>query len=75
MAQSITDRLEALARGPKPFRVVTEYACGKRRELACHSRAAADNHANMVSRKIGRELIDRDTGATVMVARVFVEAA
>lgn len=71
----ITSRLEQLARGPKPFRVVAEYACGKRRETPCHSRAAADNHASMVARKIGRELIDRDTGATVQVVRVFVEAA
>lgn len=70
----ITNRLEALARGPKPFRVVTEYACGKRRELPCYSRAAADNEAARLSAKIGRELIGSD-GASVMVSRVFVEAA
>ena len=72
---NITSRLEALARGPKPFRVVSEYECGKRRVVPCHSRAAADKHAAMLARKVGRELIDRDTGATVMVSRVFVEAA
>jgi hypothetical protein len=46
----ITSRLEALARGPKPFRVVAEYTCGKRREVSCHSRAAADNHAARLAR-------------------------
>lgn len=68
----IVARLEALAAAPKTHRVTTHYACGKTRTFDAHSEAAARNHALGESRSIGRDLIDRATGATVRKVRVEV---
>lgn len=70
---SIEQRLEALAKGPKPFIVVTRYQDGVERRMPCHSEASALNHAKGQSRKIGRKLIDRETGAQVCVVSVTIE--
>ncbi len=59
---------------PKTHRVVTSYACGKVRTHETRSHASAENHAIGERRKIGRPLIDRDTGETVIVEAVWVEA-
>lgn len=66
-------RLERIAAGSKPCVYVIRYACGKERRIPCHSLAAANNGAARERRKIGRELIDRMTGATVRVVSVDVE--
>lgn len=71
---TIEQRLAALAASPKPYRVVTTYACGKVRTLDVHSMGAAENHAFGERRKIGRDLIDRETGATVRVVSVDILA-
>ncbi len=57
---------------PKTHRVLVTYADGRTRHLDCHSEAAANNHAIGERRKVGRDLIDRDTGATVRVVSVDV---
>lgn len=64
--------LSALSAAPKPFKVVTTYECGKVRELACHSAGAAENHASGERTKIGRNLIERETGRTVRVVSVEI---
>lgn len=68
----INARLTALAARPKTHRVSTRYACGKVRTFDAHSAAAADNFATGERRKVGRDLIDRESGATVRVVAVDV---
>lgn len=58
---------------PKAFRVVTAYACGKTRALDVETVGQAENHAIGERRLIGRDMIDRTTGATVRVVSVTVE--
>lgn len=72
---TIEQRLEALAAGPKPFVVATSYACGRVERFGCHSAAAAESYASRQRRKVGRDLIRRETGETVRVAEVKVERA
>lgn len=67
--------MELIARAhamPKTHRVVTLYACGKERTHDTRSAASAELHAGHERRKIGRDLIDRDTGATVRVVSVEI---
>jgi len=70
---SIESRLEAIVAAPKPWLVRTVYVDGNVREFRAPREGMARNHAAMLSRKIGRELIDRETGAVVRVAAVTVE--
>ncbi len=58
----------------KTHAVVTTYADGRVRRFDVRSEAAAENHAVGERRKIGRDLIDRETGLTVRVINVTVEA-
>ncbi|MEC5289402.1 MULTISPECIES: hypothetical protein [unclassified Aurantimonas] len=55
--------------------VVTKYADGAERSHSVRSMGAAENYATGERRKIGRDLISRDTGATVRVVSVEVVAA
>ena len=64
--------LAALA-APKTHRVVTVYSCGKRRSHETRNLASAENYATGERRKIGRDLIDRETGATVHIIAVEIE--
>lgn len=57
----------------KNFRVVTTYADGKTRVHETETRGQAENWATGERRKIGRDLISRDTGATVRVVSVEIE--
>lgn len=57
---------------PKTHRVLVTYADGRTRHFDCHSEAAAKNHSVGERRKIGRALIDRETGATVQVITVDI---
>lgn len=68
----LTNRLEALAAGPKPWECVSTYDNGDERILACHSEAAANNHAAPLRRKVGKPLIRRETGETVVITSVVV---
>lgn len=69
---TIEQRLSALASGPKPFRVITAYASGEVRSLDVHSAGAAETYALGERRKIGRDLINRETGETVRVVSVEI---
>lgn len=66
--------LAAVAAQPKTHAVVTTYASGKVRRFETRSLASAETHATGERRKIGRDLIDRETGGTVRVVSVEIEA-
>ena len=59
---------------PMTHRVTTVYADGRERHHDTRSLGAAENFAVGERRKIGRKLLDRETGATVQVAYVEVAA-
>lgn len=67
------DRLNALAAAPKPWLVSVAYEDGRVRTLRQPLEGSARNYAAAESRKIGKALISRETGATVMVKSVTVE--
>lgn len=69
----INARLHALAAAPKPWRYVIAYRGGRTVTIGALSEAAANNGADMYIRKIGRELIDRSSGETVVIESVKVE--
>lgn len=69
----ISARLEALAAAPKPWRYVIRYVGGRVVTIGALSEAAANNGASMYKRKIGRPLISRETGETVVIESVTVE--
>lgn len=62
---------EHLAR-PLTHRVTTVYATGATKTHDTRSEAQANNYATGERRKVGRDLIDRDTGETVRVVSVTV---
>lgn len=69
----IVERLHALAAMPKPWRYVINYKGGRSVTVGALSEAAANNGADIYIRKIGRELIDRSSGATVIIESVIIE--
>lgn len=71
--KTAAELIAAALAAPKTHRVVTEYLGGARRAHETRSHATAENYAVGERRKIGRELIDRDTGKTVVVAKVTIE--
>jgi hypothetical protein len=58
---------------PKTHCVVTTYADGRTRRFETRNASSAEVHAVGERRKIGKDLIDRATGATVCVTSVTVE--
>lgn len=66
--------INAALAAPKTHAVLTIYENGKVRRHETRSAATAENYAVGERRKIGRNLIDRETGATVRVAAVDVVA-
>lgn len=66
--------LSALAQ-PITHNVVTTYADGARNIHGTRGPKQAENYAIGERRKIGRDLISRDTGKTVRVVSVTIEAA
>jgi len=70
---AITDRLETLAKGPKPWRVTVTFQDGRTHVLDCPFEGGARNAADRYSRKIGKDLISRDTGEIVRIVSVNVE--
>lgn len=66
------DRIAAALAAPKTHRVVTTYACGKVRSFDTRNAESAETHAVGERRKIGRELIDRETNAIVTVVSVDI---
>jgi len=69
-ALALIARVQAM---PKRFRVRTIYADGRvRQPHDTATRAQAENWAAGQSRKVGRDLIDRETGETVRVVDVVI---
>lgn len=68
----ILARLEDLSAKPRNWRVTTHYADGRARHHDTHSVARAENYAIGERRKIGRDLISRETGEPVRVERVTI---
>lgn len=64
--------IAAAIAAPKTHKVVTTYADGRVREFETRNLITAENHAVIDRRKVGRDLIDRDTGDTVRVVSVTV---
>ena len=67
-------RLEALAAGPKPWLVTSIWSNGER-TLRQPREAMARNYAEREARRIGKDLISRETGETVQLLGVTVEYA
>jgi hypothetical protein len=59
---------------PKTHAVVTTYADGSTKTFETRSLRSAETHAIGERRKIGRNLINRDTGSRVCVVSVEVVA-
>lgn len=66
--------ITAALAAPKTHKVVTTYADGTAKSFETRSLASAENHALGERRKIGRDLLSRDTGETVRVVSVEVVA-
>jgi len=67
------DLINSALAAPKTHQVITSYACGKVRTHQTRSEQTAEMHAIGERRKIGKDLIDRETGETVRVISVIVE--
>jgi hypothetical protein len=67
--ESLIQRLLAM---PKTLAVVTRFADGSVRRHEVATRGQAENYAVGERRKIGRDLINRETGATVRVIAVDI---
>jgi hypothetical protein len=65
-------RLAALTNGPKPWLVTITYESGKVHSLRQPFEASARNYAAAQAGKIGRALIDRETGEIVRIMSVDV---
>jgi hypothetical protein len=68
-----TARLEALAAAPKPWLVSVAYEDGHIRTIRQPLQQQAINIAERENLRIGKTLIDRDTGLEVRIASVTVE--
>ena len=69
---NVMDLIATRLAAPKSFKVVTTYADGTTREHRTETIGQANNHAIGERRKIGRDLISRETGLTVRVVSVEV---
>lgn len=65
--------IAAALAAPKTHRVVTTYECGMVRTFDTRNAASAETYAVGERRKLGRELIARETGAKVRVLSVEIE--
>lgn len=68
---ALIDRMQSM---PKAFEVVTLFADGTSRSHQTATLGQADNYAVGEKRKIGRALMNRDTGDIVSVVSVEVAA-
>lgn len=69
------DLIAANLAKPITHHVVTAYENGRTRVHGARSLAQADTYAIGERRKIGRSLVDRETGATVRVVTVTITRA
>lgn len=68
------DLIAKLQAMPKTLAVVTRFVDGNERRHAVATRGQAENYAVGERRKIGKNLINRETGAVVCVVSVTIEA-
>lgn len=68
-AVSLISKLQAM---PKTFAVVTRFTDGTERRYETATFGQAENYQRGESHKIGRDLINRHTGATVRVESVEI---
>ncbi len=66
---ALISRMQAM---PKAFAVVTRFADGAERRHETATEGQANNYAVGERRKVGRDLISRETGAAVRVVSVDV---
>ena len=59
---------------PKTHKIVTTYADGAVHEFEARSLAAAENHAVLDRRHIGRVMLERGTDREIMIVSVEVKA-
>jgi len=59
---------------PKSFNVLTTYADGSTIDHLTETRGQAETYKAVRSGKIGRDLIDRETGKTVRIVSVEIVA-
>lgn len=69
----VRQRIAAIQALPRTHKCVTIYADGSTREVAAISENAAESHAVMKRRALGRDLIDRETGKPCRLVAVRVE--
>ena len=74
MEMTTASTLSALMAAPKTHKVVTSYADGRVREHLTASMAQAENFATGERRKVGLNLISRETGKEVTVVSVSIVA-
>ena len=64
--------IQAALAAPHTHAVVTRYVDGRERRFTTRNAASAESYAVGERRKIGRQLIDRESGLPVSVASVDV---
>ncbi|RWO57143.1 MAG: hypothetical protein E5Y10_22820 [Mesorhizobium sp.] len=64
--------MKAALAAPKTHAVISTYADGSQRRYDTRNAASAENHAVGERRKIGRDLISRETGGIVRVVSVEI---
>ena len=69
---TVTDKLEALANGPKPWLVTMTYESGKVRTLRQPRGDMARSFADRLASLIGKTLVSRATGDTSTLRAVVV---
>ena len=69
---NVNDLLERARKAEKQWRVCTRYAHGIARHHDTATEAQAENFAFRQRRKIGKALIDRETGKAVCVTAVDI---
>lgn len=74
MSPEISALIARRLAAPKQFEVVTLFADGTSRSFETETRGQAENYAVGERRKVGRVLINRETGAEVQVVDVYVAA-
>jgi hypothetical protein len=65
--------IAAALAAPKTHRVMTTYDGGRVRTFETRSLASAENYAQLDRRRIGRKLINRETGGIVVIRAVAIE--
>ena len=70
---NVNPLIAAALAAPKTHQVVTTYADGRVRRFPTRSLVTAQNHAVIDRRRIGRDMIERDTGRKVRIVSVAIE--